>query len=130
MGAKVVASYPCAGSTNIPPSFTPVNESPNPFPNLTLNSQKVGPPIYVKVDAGQTLALTSYSIRLKNGATIPTMLIDYAYDQKIAKEVGTNESFVVPNVALSPSSTYQVSLDGTINHTPFPTRNFEFSTGP
>jgi hypothetical protein len=129
MGANVVASYPCAGSTNIPPSFTPANESPNPFPSYT-SSQKVGPPIYVKVDAGQTLALTSYSIRLKNGATLPTVLIDHAYDQNIAKEVGTNESFVVPNVALTPNSTYQVSLNGTINGIAFPPRNFEFSTGP
>jgi hypothetical protein len=36
---------------------------------------------------------------------------------------------VVPNVALIPSATYQVTLNGTINGTAFPTRSFEFSTG-
>jgi hypothetical protein len=130
MGARVVASYPCANSTNIPPSFAPADESPNPFPSYTISSQLVGPPIYVKVDAGQTLALTSYSIRLKNGAAVPTVLIDYAYDQRVAKEVGIHEAFVVPNVALTPNATYQVSLNGSINGTAFPTRSFEFSTGP
>jgi hypothetical protein len=125
LGARQIATYPCTGIINIPPSFAPANESPNPFPN---SSQLVGPPIYVKVDAGQTLVLTSYSIRLKNGPTVPTVLIDYAYDQRIAKEVGLNESFVVPNVALIPSATYQVTLKGTIGGIAFPTRSFEFST--
>jgi hypothetical protein len=126
LGTRQIATYPCAGVTNIPPSFASANESPNPFPN---SSQLVGPPIYVKVDDGQTLVLTSYSIRLKNGPTVPTVLIDYAYDQRVAKEVGLNESFVVPNVALIPSATYQVTLNGTINGTAFPSRSFEFSTG-
>jgi hypothetical protein len=130
LGVGQVATYPCASSSNIPPSFAPAYESPNPFPNYTSSSHLVGPPIYVKVDAGQTLALTSYNIRLKNGAAVPTVLIDFAYDQRVAKEVGLHEAFVVPNVALTPSSTYQVSLDGNINGITFPTRNFEFSTGP
>jgi hypothetical protein len=129
MGANVVATYPCAGSTNIPPSFAPANESPNPFPSYTSSSQLVGPPIYVKVDDGQNLVLTSYSVRLKNGAAVTTVLIDYNYDQLVAKEVRPNESFVVPNVALIPSATYQVTLNGTIDGRPFPTRSFEFSTG-
>jgi hypothetical protein len=123
-----MATYPCGGSTNIPSSFAPADESPNPFPNLTLSSQKVGPPIYVKVDAGQVLVVTSYSIKL-NSTVIPATLIDYDYDLSVAGEVGRNEVFLVPNVALTPYATYQVTLNGTINGTAFPARSFSFSTG-
>jgi hypothetical protein len=128
LGTRNMATYPCQGSTDIPSSFAPADESPNPFPNLTLSSQKVGPPIYLKVDAGQVLVLTSYSVK-QNNTTIPVTLIDYNYDLSVAGEVGQNEVFLVPSVALTPYTTYQVTVSGTINGTAFPGRSFSFSTG-
>lgn len=128
LGSRNLATYPCQGSTNIPSSFAPADESPNPFPNLTLSSQKVGPPVYLKVDFGQVLVVTSYTIK-RNNTVIPATLIDYAYDLSVAGEVGQNEVFLVPNLALTPYATYDVTLNGTINGTAFPTRSFSFSTG-
>lgn len=72
--------------------------------------------------------LTSYSIK-QNNTAIPATLIDYNYDLRVAGEVGQNEVFLVPSVALTPYTTYQVTVNGTINGTTFPSRSFSFSTG-
>jgi hypothetical protein len=125
LGAGQFATYPCQGSTNIPPVFVPANESPNPFPSMTSSSQTVGPPIYIKADAGQVLTVTTHSLS-KSGVAVPTLLMDKANDPH--REVGANEAFVVPTSALSPYSTYQVNVTGTLNGTRF-TRSFTMSTG-
>jgi hypothetical protein len=128
LGTGNLASYPCQGSTDIPSSFAPADESPNPFPSITDRAQLVGPPIYLKVDIGHILVVTSYSIK-QNNTVLPATMIDWAYDQSVAREVGQNEVFLVPIVALTPNQTYQVTVNGTIDGTPFSTRSFGFSTG-
>lgn len=125
LGSGNVATYPCQGSTGIPPAFVPANESPNPFPAMTSTSQTVGPPVYLKVDAGQVLRVTSGSVSL-NGMSVPTTVMTAANDPN--RELGSNEVFVIPTIALAPNTTYQVNLAGTINNTPF-NRNFTMSTG-
>ncbi len=131
LGAGNLATYPCQGSTGIPTVFVPANESPNPFPAMTSTSQTVGPPIYLKVDAGQVLNVTSSSIT-QGGVRVPTTVLTNANDPNLDSYgqpyIRTNEAFVVPTSALNPSSTYQVSLSGTINGAPF-TRSFAMSTG-
>lgn len=127
LGAGKLATYPCQDSSNIPPAFVPANETPNPFPTMTSSSQTVGPPIYLKADAGQVLTVTASSVS-KGGITVPTQLLNRSNDPQVPKEIGTHEAFVVPTSALSPNSTYQVTLSGTLNGTPF-TRSFSMSTG-
>lgn len=127
LGTGIVATYPCQGSSNIPSAFVPAYETPNPFPAMTSTSQMVGPPIYLKVDAGQVLTVTSSSVS-KGGISVPTILLNRANDPQVPKEITSNEAFVVPASALSPSSVYQVSLSGTVNGAPF-TRSFTMSTG-
>jgi len=130
LGAGVLATYPCQGSTSIPSAFIPANESPNPFPTMTSTNQMVGPPIYLKVDAPQVLTVTSSRVT-QGGVSVPTTVLTNANDPNQyggQPYIGTNEAFVIPTRALTPNSTYQVSLTGTINGTPF-SRSFAMSTG-
>lgn len=122
LGAGQIATYPCAGITNIPPSFTPAEESPNPFPNST---QLVGPPIYVKVDDGQVLNNVIGTVS-RNGVNVSTIVLTANNDQN--SEVLANEVFIIPSSPLVANSTYQVNLSGSVGAVPF-TRNFSFSTG-
>lgn len=126
LGTGNLVTYPCQGSSNIPTGFVPANESPNPFPDMTL-SQTVGPPIYLKVDSGQTLTLTSRSI-LKEGIPVSTRVLTRNTDPQYPKEIGSNEVFVVPANPLDSYSTYQINLGGTIDGKPF-SRSFTMSTG-
>ncbi len=133
LGANKVVTYPCQGSTNIPPAFIPANESPNPFPGMTDTSQSVGSPIYIKVDRGQTLNVATYSVTASASNTVvPTTLLTQANDPNRASNgqayIGAHEAFVVPLSALNPNTTYRVDLTGTVNRTPF-TRSFAMSTG-
>ena len=125
LGAGKVVTYPCQDSSNVPPVFVPANEIPNPFPAMTSTSQTVGPPIYLKVDDGQLLRLTSNSVSL-NGVSVPTAVLTTANDPH--REIGANEVFVIPTTSLLPNRTYQVALAGTVNNLPF-SRNFTMSTG-
>lgn len=131
LGAGKVVTYPCQDSSDIPPAFVPANESPNPFPAMTSASLTVGPPIYLKVDAGQVLSVTSSSVS-QNGVRVPTTVLTHANDPNIdiygQKYIDTNEVFVIPTTALLPNTIYQVSLAGTINNVPF-SRSFAMSTG-
>jgi len=131
LGTGKLATYPCQGSSNIPPAFVPALESPNPFPEMTSTSQTVGPPIYLKVDAGQAFKVT-YSNVSQNGVNVPTTVLTNANDPNTdmygQKYIDKNEVFVVPLVALIPNTTYTVSLAGTINGVSF-SRSFAMSTG-
>lgn len=126
LGSGKLATYPCEGSQNIPNYFVPANESPNPFPAMIDPSQTVGPPIYLKVDAGQVLRVSASSIGNSAGQ-VPTTVLTHATDPQ--REIGTHETFVVPDRALLPNTTYQVSLGGSIDGKPF-TRSFTLRTGP
>jgi hypothetical protein len=125
LGAGQIATYPCAGITNIPPSFAPANESPNPFPSFTSSSQLVGPPIYVKVDDGQVLNNVASTVS-RNGVNVATTVLTVGNDPN--SEVFANEVFVIPSSPLVANSTYQVNLTGSVGAVPF-TRSFSFSTG-
>lgn len=131
LGTGNVATYPCQGSSNVPTSFEPANESPNPFVGTPYASAVVGPPIYLKVDAGQVLHITSSNVS-QNGISVPTTVLTNANDPNRDlynnPYIETNEAFVVPISALLPNIIYQVSLTGTINNVPF-TRSFTMSTG-
>lgn len=128
LGDYKVATYPCDGSSNIPTKFVPVYESPNPFPEMTDTSQSVGPPIYLKVDAGQTLTLTFNSVVSQYGVSVPTTVLT-AREPRIDPYIGDNEAFVVPTVALQPHTSYEVTLGGQVDGMTF-SRRFTMITEP
>lgn len=130
LGARKLATYPCEGSSNIPLAFVPANETPNPFPTMTSTSQTVGPPIYLKVDADQTLAVNSATItRSTDGAQVATKLMTRGNDPSRPVMIGSNEAFLIPTQPLNPNSDYVVTIKGSINDTPFQTHSFTMRTG-
>lgn len=134
LGAGKVATYPCQGSSNIPPEFEPASENPNPLKDSVYVNAVVGPPIYLKVDRGQTLTVSFTSkIVSQNGYQVPFSVLTNANDPNIDPISGKpyidlNEVFVIPTVPLNPFTTYQVTLYGTIDKVAF-TRSFAMSTG-
>lgn len=132
LGTGVVATYPCQGSINVPKSFVPAYESPNPFPAMTSTLQTVGPPIYLKADMGRVLRLLTASVSA-NGVSVPTQWLTNANDTARNAQgfpfIDVNEVFVVPSVALRPNTQYQVALTGTLDGLAF-SRTFTMRTEP
>lgn len=125
LGRGRLATYPCEGSNNIPVSFVPANETPNPFPVMTRDSETLGPPIYLKVDTGQVLKLTAASLNAA-GQEVTTSLLTQSNDPH--QVIDANEAFAVPIKALNPNTSYQVNLNGSIDGVPF-SRSFTLRTG-
>ncbi len=134
LGTGNVVTYPCQGSSNIPTSFEPANESPNPFIGSQYASAIVGPPIYLKVDAPQVLTVNPISSSVsQNGLAVPFVVLNSTNDPNIdildgKAYITPNEVFVVPTVALKPNTSYQVTLNGTVNSVAF-NRSFTLTTG-
>ena len=134
LGTGNVVTYPCQGSSNIPASFEPANESPNPFIGSVYASATVGPPIYLKVDAPQVLAVNPVSSSVsQNGVAVPFVVLNSSNDPNIdildgKAYITPNEVFVIPTVALKPNTSYQVILNGTVNSVAF-NRSFTMTTG-
>lgn len=133
LGPGKVVTYPCQGSKNVPTSFAPANESPNPFVGSGYAQAVVGPPIYLKVDDGQTLTLTSSSVS-SAGVNIPTVVLtntnDPNRDRNNEPYIAPNEVFVIPALGLNPNTTYQVTLNGRVGLTAFPEIKFTMTTKP
>lgn len=134
LGAGNVVSYPCQGSSLVPTTFSPAEESPNPFLGTAYASALVGPPIYLKADAPQQLALNALGSSItENGNTVPFAVLNAGNDPNTDQVnnrpyIGSNEVFVIPTTPLKPGTSYQVTLNGTINSLPF-TRTFTMTTG-
>jgi hypothetical protein len=125
LGAGQVVTYPCDKTINVPTSFAPATESPNPFPSYTSSTQLVGPPIYIKVDDGQVLNNVTGAVS-QNGVNANLQFLTASNDPN--SELLANEAFVIPTSQLIANSTYQVTLSGKVGAFPF-VRNFSFSTG-
>ena len=79
-----------------------------------------------KLEPGQTLTLTSNSVSSTKG-NVPTTVLDHRNDPQA--EIGLNEAFVVPSVALEPNTSYLVTLAGQIDGVAF-SRRFTMVTEP
>ncbi|WP_296490572.1 hypothetical protein [Rhodoferax sp.] len=135
LGTGKVATYPCQNSSDIPPAFDPANESPNPFIGTAYANALVGPPIYLKVDAPQTITVNALSSRIsRGGATVPFVVLSSSNDPNKDPVDGQpyitpNEIFVIPTVALNPDTDYEVTLNGKVGLTAFPQITFTMRTG-
>jgi hypothetical protein len=135
LGTNKIATYPCQGSSNIPTTFEPANESPNPFVGSVYAGAIVGPPIYLKVDAPQVLTVNPISSSItQNDISVPFAALTNDNDPnkdpiKNEPYVRTNEVFVIPTVALKPNTNYQVTLNGKVGSTAFPEIKFTMTTG-
>ncbi|HSN79587.1 MAG TPA: hypothetical protein VLR44_04340 [Rhodoferax sp.] len=135
LGTGKVVTYPCQGSSNVPPTFEPANESPNPFIGTDYASAIVGPPIYLKVDAPQVITVNPLSSSItQNGVGVPFVVLSNSNDPNEDPTDGDryitpNEIFVIPTVALNPDTNYRVTLNGKVGLTDFPQITFTMRTG-
>lgn len=121
-GNGVVATFPCEGVTEVSATFDPATEVPNPF--VSYAGKKMGTPIYVKVDEGQVLNVTSWKIRnVTAGIDLSAEVLIKSNDP--AGYVRNNETFVVPSEPLIKGNTYSVTIQGDVDSTAF-TKTFNF----
>ncbi|WP_183027867.1 hypothetical protein [Variovorax sp. UMC13] len=119
LGAGNVAHYPCAATQDAEYAFAPATEAPNPFPAITDTAALVGPPIYLRADAGALLKVDSFGMKTSSGTTVP-----------VRTDVGAiqgHEFFMVPRDPLQSASVYTVNFKGSANGQAFD-RTFSFRT--
>ena len=128
MAASAVATYPCAGSTNIGRQLT--NETPNPVPGRNLLTSPLGTSIMVMVRDGQTLTISSASmINVATGVAVTLRTpITAANDPAVPADFLLNQGYVAADAPLLANTVYQVTLNGSNNGTAF-SRTFTFTTG-
>ena len=125
LGTGAIATYPCAAATHASASWAPATERPNPFADVTNTAVTYGTPVFLKVDAGSVLVVTTATIaRQSDGAQMATRQVTKATDP--AGEVTANEFFVVPTSALTAGTTYSVTVAGTVDGAAF-TKIFTFT---
>ena len=122
-----VLTYPCASSTGT--FFEVVNESPNPVPGRDLLANPLGQPVYVFVRPGQTLTIASAKMNVGSATGAAVALrtpMTSSNDPNL--DLTANQALIIPDVALTPSTSYFVSITGTNNGVNF-TKSFSFTTG-
>lgn len=131
MDATTVLTYPCQGVTGV--DYRVRQESPNPVPGRDLATDPIGPGIAVMVRKGQTLVITSATMtNATTGAAIPLRAPISAVNDPnpgTLSGYGNYMGVLVPDEALAPNTSYQVSISGTNNGTAFTVPTFTFTTG-
>lgn len=128
LGSRVLASYPCDGAQHVKADFQPATEAPNPFPDVTDRAVRYGTPVYLRADAGSTLAVTSASItRLSDGAALDFRSLTQRNDP--AGQLGRHEFFMVPVAPLAVGMAYTVTVRGMVDGEGF-TKVFTFRPAP
>lgn len=128
-------TFPCEGVTGMP--YQGSNEEPTP-PNVGMSDAQQtainngvafptwGTPVTVMANIGDTVVLQSGTMTDPNGTVIQLEVLDSATDTTTL--IAPYEAVAYPKNPLSANTQYSVTLNGTINGTPF-SRNFTFSTG-
>ena len=125
-GASDVLTYPCQGVTNTAKSVT--NETPNPILYRQLAVQPIGQPVFVQVQAGRTLVITSSSISTTVGSNPVVIATTLTKANDPASELAGNQAMIIPDVPLVANTQYTVTIQGTNNGEVF-LKNFTFTTG-
>lgn len=127
-----LVTFPCQGISGVNPIFS--GEDPDPFPDLDWENTPYGQPIYLMGATGSTLSLTSGTITLRGGGSVPVTVLTKDNDPQL--RLFANQIFVVPTKRLADNSTYDVLLTGThsgmvslTNPNGSFSRSFSFSTG-
>jgi hypothetical protein len=113
-------TFPCQGTTGV--AYSSAGETPAP-PNT---NGAWGTPIAVAGNPSDVIALTSGTVTDTSGNVVTLQLLDSASDPN--KLLPKYEAVAYPAAALLPNTQYSVSVNGTVNGTPF-SRSFTFTTG-
>ncbi|MDI9335327.1 MAG: hypothetical protein QM533_13220 [Cytophagales bacterium] len=122
-----ILTYPCQGTTGT--GYRLTGEEPSPIPSRNLATSPVGHPIIVMIRKGRVLTLTSATMtKVSTGAAIPLRTPVTLANDVNQGYYEANFGYVLPDVALEPSTQYQVTINGSNGATAF-TRTFTFTTG-
>jgi uncharacterized protein YkwD len=119
LGRGRIVTYPADGQVMVPATFLSDTESPDPVPN----QNAVGYPVSVHADITASIAVTSFTIRPRNGAALTTRLLSSATDAHTKPQVAA----IVPLTTLGANTTYDVSFSGTVDGVAV-SRNWSFTT--
>ena len=129
--ASEVTTYPCQNSTDIAPAL--FNEVPNPVPGRDLSINPLGSSVYIAVREGNTITITNSTMtNLTTGLPVPVRpavtLLNDPNNVGTSRYLRSDQAFISADVALDPSTRYQMVINGTNNGVAF-NRNFIFTTG-
>ncbi|WP_175804548.1 CAP domain-containing protein [Burkholderia ambifaria] len=113
-------TFPCQGVTGV--AYSVSGEIPTP-PNVSASGW--GTPIVVAGNLSDAVILQSAAVSGPSGA-VAVQVLNASTDPN--KQLGTYQAVAYPTSPLSPNTTYNVTLTGTVNGTPF-SRSFSFTTG-
>lgn len=127
LGASDVLTYPCAGTTGVEPGL--YSEEPNPVPGRDLLNNPLGSSVQVAVKEGQTLTISSASMRVTStGATVALRTPTTSANDPHVYGFAANRGYIIAEAPLAPNTSYSVEIRGTNNGAPF-TESFSFTTG-
>jgi uncharacterized protein YkwD len=119
--SHTIATWPVNGQTGVQPNFLSDFEEPDPVPNIN----EVGYPISVHANLTETLAVQSFTVRSRGGASnLQTRLLVKGQD---ANTTMTSVAAIVPLAPLAAKTTYDVSFAGTADGTPV-SKTWSFTT--
>lgn len=109
IAAGTLATWPFNGQTGVQANFMSDYEEPDPVPDLN----EVGYPISVHTNLTRLLAVTSFTVRARNGsADLATRLLVKGKD---ANTTIQSVAAIIPLAPLSANTVYDVSFSGTID---------------
>jgi hypothetical protein len=119
--SHTIATWPINGQTGVQPNFFSNYEEPDPVPNI----DEVGYPISVHANLTETLAVQSFTVRSRGGASnLPTRLLVRGQDPNTTM---TSVAAIIPLAPLAAKTTYDVSFTGTADGAPV-SKTWSFTT--
>ncbi|WLI88788.1 CAP domain-containing protein [Massilia sp. R2A-15] len=119
VGRGNVVNWPYNGQTGVPPNFFSDQESPDPV----ANANEVGYPVSVHADITAVLAVQSFTIRERGGASLGVKLLQHASDEHTPDSAAA----IVPLARLKAGTTYDVTFVGTADNIPV-SKSWSFTT--
>ena len=116
---SAVAVWPFDAQTGVQRNFFSDTESPDPVPGRN----EVGYPISVHANINVPVTVTSFTVRPRGGADLPTRLLSSAGDA----HTGRSSAAIVPLSPLAAGTTYDVSFTGTADGAAV-SRSWSFTT--
>lgn len=134
-------SYPCAGITGVAHTLT--DETPDPFVNHPSRKgiskeNPIGQPVYIVAPNSKEISnISNVSFKAVNGSISPQVWVMFNNAKPntninqmidVHKRLENNEAFLIPNEALKPATTYEVSYTLTYKDGSNENSKFRFST--
>jgi uncharacterized protein YkwD len=121
IGRGNIVTWPVDGKTGVVTNFFSDYEAPDPVDGVN----EVGYPISVHADADVKLTVTGFTIKPRNGASLPVKLLSAAADP--GKTTTQSAVSIVPLSVLAAATVYDVAFAGTADGIPI-SKSWSFTT--